>query len=164
MARDEAATWQIQIKPRPWERKRVPPRIMTTANTDTSHTNLRLVKWCWNIYTQVVAHHRWKSLTSDFSCSTGPIQFMKRNAPKNSLYCWLGSGIKSRALCCGLVSFSSGLRWWMRSSWSDMWVTLDAHWGRVSILLQLKYMYCFNMLCTNVESVNLRHAHEITLH
>ena len=96
-----------------------------TANTDTSHTDLRLVKWWWNIYTELVAHHRWKSLTSDFwfFLLHWPHTVHEKKCTKNSLYCWLGSGIKSRALCCGLVSFSSGLRWWMRRSWSEMWVT-----------------------------------------
>ena len=111
----------------PRERKRVPPRIMTTANTNTSHTALG-AKWRWNIYIEAVpSHHCRKKAELESLLLHWPHTVHEKNCTKNSSYCWLGSGIKSTALCGGLVS--SGLRWWMRRAGNESYTAVHTAMG-----------------------------------
>ena len=122
---------------------------MTTANTNTSHTDLRLDDG--ETFILRLSHIISEEPNLKFFLLHWPHTVHGKKCTKNSLYCWLGSGIKSTALCCGLVSLSSGLRWWMRRSRNEMWVTVDAH-CHVNILLHLKFMmyvlYLYLLQCS----------------
>ena len=147
MARDEAATWQIQIKPRPWRergshpeswplRTLTPPTLTRSSANDGETFTLRLshiITWKPNL----------KSLLLHW-----PHTVHEKNCTKNSSYCWLGSGIKSAALCGGLVS--SGLRWWMRRAGNESCgCTLYCH-GVLSTCCNGNVCICFYILCIRV--------------
>ena len=116
----------------PRERKRVPPRIMTTANTNTSHTALG-AKWRWNIYIEAVpSHHCRKKAELESLLLHWPHTVHEKNCTKNSSYCWLGSGIKSAALCCGLVRLDCADGWGEQAMRVTLQCTLP--WGHVNML------------------------------
>ena len=136
----------------PRERKRVPPRIMTTANTNTSHTALE-AKWRWNIYIEAVPSHRCRK-KAELEISFAPLapySSWKELHKKNSSYCWLGSGTKSAALCCGLVS--SGLCWWMRRAANESYTAVHTVMGSCQHAAIEIYVLA-SILCVVLEQVH----------